>query len=301
MKKTVMTLLFAGLLAAAASAFAQTNLTPQCIQCSSTENAQAFQDITVKVPPVVKLVIDNNTAADGASLPSWTVDLSGTPLTSGALSGCYVVPNWVGFTQSLNDFLQLAGASQGNLDGLVPALTSYGYPPVIRHANGQVVTWSDVVTALKLGSTSPYIADGHANDPAKGNLVCTNSFTIEKYTNCPGVAFFVSVVQNANGATDGGYGMLLMTDQATYSGTDIKVGGAGFTYFHPVPIGSQVPLLTGGTAPEGSATYYNGIDRGVWIDDAITQLLWLKNSTAGDYSLTATYTLGTAYAVNHLN
>ena len=293
MKKTLLTVLFAGLLAAAASAFAQASVTTQCVTCGN-ETAQAYQNIKVTVPPVVKLVIDNNKTTDKNWLPDWNVNLGGN-LTSSDLNGCYVVPNWVGFTQSLNDFLQAADAGQGNFSGLVPALASYGYPPVIRHADGQVVTWNDVVTALKLGSDSPYIAGDHGKDPAKGNLVCTNAFTIEKYTNCPGVAFFVSVSQNSG--EQGGYGMLLMTDQATYSGTDIKAGGAGFTYFAPVPIDAVVPLLTGGTAESGKA--FNGIDRGVWIDDAITQLLWLKNSTAGDYSLKATYTLGTATAAGY--
>ena len=232
---------------------------------------------------MVNFVIDNP-AADNTPLADWNVFLS-SAMTNNDLRGCYVIPNWVGFTQSLNQFLQAAGVGQdGDFARLVAAKAHYGYPPVIRKANGVVKTWSQVVD----NAASPYVAGGHANDPAKGNLLCTNALMIEKYTNCDGVGFFVSL--------DGpsGYGTLLMTDAATISGTDKYVGGAGLRLLPRDQERHHEGRLLG--VKNGQVI---GIPKGVWIDDNITQLLWLKNSTSGTYDLTATYTLGTAVAASY--
>lgn len=296
MKKALLLAAFLALFAVGASALACTETSGNC-----NEKTSVKQKITVKIPAVVKLVIDGNASGD-KWLPEWTVNLKAAEPD---LSNCYVIPNWVGFDgqETLNQFLQAANASNGNLDGLVPAESSYGYPPVIRRGGtGAVATWDQVSAANYTGS--PYLkeAPGSTSEkplyyPAKGNLVCTNSVMVEKYTNCPNVAFFVRVVNHSGD----GFGSLFMTDAATISGVEGSgnyVGGSGFKYFHPVPMNTLVPLLTGGTAEGGG---FNGIPRGVWIDDNITQLLWLKNSTSGNYHLTATYTLGTALKVGYSN
>ena len=277
MKKILFLVLFVGLFGAISASFAQCQ-TGNCDQLD-----QVTQQINVTVPSIVKLVIDNATTDSNSPLGAWNVYLS-TDMTNKDLRGCYVIPNWVGFTESLNQFLQAAGVGQnGDFSGLVPAKARYGYPPVIRKANGKVKTWSQVVD----NAESPYVVD-HANDPAKGNLLCTNALMIEKYTNCDGVGFFVSL------SGPSGYGSIRMTDAATISGTDKYVGGAGLNYFHEIKNDNKKVALLG--VKDGEVV---GIPKGVWIDDNITQLLWLKNSSSGIYDLTATYTLGTAVAASY--
>ncbi|MEJ2359778.1 MAG: hypothetical protein P8Y13_17100, partial [Deinococcales bacterium] len=184
MKKTLIFALFIALFSIGAAAFATGDLQTQCVSGGCTQEAHAkpvHQKITVHVPAVVKMVIDQP-----SDLANWNVKLTGKNADT---SGCYVVPNWVGYQgYTLQDFLNDAGVSQDATTGavdygqLIPASNSHieGYPPVFVN-DGAVMTWGQVT------KRTAYVGmDGsHASAPAKVNMVCFLHIMIDTYTNCP--------------------------------------------------------------------------------------------------------------------
>jgi hypothetical protein len=283
-KKTLIFALFITLFSIGAAAFATGDLQTQCVSGGCTTDAHAkpvHQKITVHVPAVVKMVIDQP-----SDLANWNVKLTGKNADT---SGCYVVPNWVGYQgYTLQDFLNDAGVSQDAATGavdygqLIPASNSHieGYPPVFV-SDGSVMTWGQVT------KRTAYVGlDGsHASAPAKGNLVCFHHIMIEKYTNCPNVDFKVTLSNRNDSGT--GFGDLLMGDYGMYSGIpNSHFAGAGINALRPVGIGTTTLIAANDLK--------NGFPTGVWLDDHISQALFLKNSSYGTYKLLATYTLGTA-------
>lgn len=284
MKKSVLFVLFIALFSIGAAAFAS-DVQTQCFSgCNFEAHAKpVHQKITVKVPAVVKMVIDQP-----SDLANWNVVLAGKNADT---SGCYVVPNWVGYAgYTLQNFLADAGVSQDpatgavNFGQLIPASNSHieGYPPIFVN-NGAVMTWGQVT------KRTAYVgAEGsHASAPAKGNLVCFHHIMIEKYTNCPNVNFNVTLTPRNLSAPGNGFGDLLMGDFGMFSGVpDSHFAGGGINALQQVKVNTTITLL--------GAKDIGGFPTGIWLDDHISQVLFLKNSSYGTYKLLATYTLGTA-------
>jgi hypothetical protein len=226
------------------------------------------QKITVHVPTVVRLVIDSN--VNTKKLDAWNINLANN--ANQDLSSCYVVPNWVGQDGGLSlfDFLDKA-------HGHLLSAATYGYPPIITGESGKVLTWSEVV-AQNDGLATVYQKFPDAR--AKGNLVCMNDFMVEKYTNCPGVSFYVSL-DSLGDTPNTGFGDLYITDVTKVNGTNAVVG-------------AQSTDAISYTGHFYDLTPNEGFKTGVFYDDYISQMLWLQPSQPGTYRIKATYTLGSA-------
>ncbi len=290
MKRIFQVLTLAALLAAFAMAFADQhdfrgppgppNGDNHCVNCNNAQ-AELKQRIDITVPTVVSLILDERVsqsanAGETSWLDGWRIDLSGRPNYEGA--NCYVVPNWVGYDGpggvSLMQFIGFVGG----IDHLFPAWNSavHGTYPAIISENDHTLTWGQV--AAKWPQFARY-AFGHPTDPAKGNIVCYNSFAVEKYTNCEGVQLTV-MVQSLR--PDDSFGTLYVKDQAKVSG----VPGPGRST-------AWVPFSEASGARNQQLLLSN-IPRGTFIDDLITQLMWLRDAQAGEHHLVTTYTLGSA-------
>lgn len=265
MKSTFRWLLATVVVALIGVSFACTNGDPGCPAPNETTTPQ---EISVTIPPMIQLVIDNP-----ADFASWDIDLS-NGIPEGAQ--CYVLPNWIGdadvatFLADNNFHVDANGDISGG--SLVSAAGSTGYPPTFLDSEGAVQSWSDVTSA------GAYVS-GHSTDPAKGHLLCVNKIMIEKYTNCDDIQFGVTVTR---GTGDDGldYGALFMQDFVRPSG-DSGLPVEQTMQEIAVPSATPTALLDG------------AVQQFTWMDDFIAQALYLRNAAEGTRVLEAVYTLGT--------
>lgn len=273
MKRLTATIALVAVLGLMAGAFA-------CTNCDARTSVN--QHINVTVPTVISLILDNNLANSAmtgqtTTLDNWTINLASPDYKA---SNCYVVPNWVGYTGaggvSLKDFISYVGG----IGNLFPAWSSYvhGSYPAIISSNGKVLTWGDVA---KLWPQYALYARGHASARAKGNVVCYNQIAVEKYTNCDQVQFGVAVTA-ADSNTYDTFGTLFIQDNYQVNGLPGTAGSTGWLSF------------TSASGTQNYALLLKSIPTGTFIDDVITQMMWLRNSQPGYYPLLTTYTLGSA-------
>ena len=267
MKRLVMLAIVAGGLLAGSAAFAQ---------CSSCTTGSVSQNLNLTVPNVNMLVIDN-----AANFPAnWNLNFKNIA----GVSHCYAIPNQITTHTELMTFIKSA-MTTGN-GGLVETPS---FPAVFWNSTQtKVLHWQDVVTNKGLPSSSPYL--NYASYPAKGNVVCNESFVVEKYSNCPtGAKFYLQLQPGTYTDTSGGttttvtspssgFGAFLATDSMSLNGS---------------PVGSQTN--TGWVTTAGSTQYnlakISSSGTGYFYDDAVNEWLWLQSAQPGTYVLQTTYTL----------
>ena len=218
------------------------------------------QDINVRIPTVVRLVLDDRLNKD--HLKSWNLNFK-----TGAPEQCFVLPNWVGFEGHGPSFQDFAAFAESH-GGLVAWTPDMGYPAIISVDGGNTVaTWGEAT------DNGAYHTRG-TDVPAKGNVACKYEFMVEKYTNLPdGANFDVELTTDSDG-----FGTLYIEDVMKANGIDhvFTTGNAEFS-----SAGSD-NLVT--VAPNH------------FYDDYVTQWIDLTASQPGKHDLTLTYTLSAAVA-----
>lgn len=276
MKRIVPLLALLMVFGLAATAFATQNENDgSCTTSGCSQSELLHQSIRVNVPTVLRFVIDDGLNRVNNWLPSWNINLDPNAGTV-EVNDCYVVPNWVD-NSNLKTFMQ------NNAGGLLKADPSWGYPPVISFNGKNVATWAEV--ASQLDSETFTLGGGytnselHAQARAKGNLVCTNQYAFEVYTNCPNATLRYSLTHGGNPAHNAGtgFGTLFYNDHIT------KNGIAGWSVDRNITF----------TSADGTKhTLLGHVTPGIFFDNLVSQALWLRSSSPNNYYLYGTYTLG---------
>ncbi len=215
----------------------------QCNPCYGKED-KVTQKIHLKVPVVVRLVLDNG------PLDKWTIKLN----KEGEMENCFAIPNDITSMEDLEAFLEAAG------DELAPADS---YPFIAYDDDGSVKTWGEVASGFS--EDSPYLDESHVEAPAKGNVICKKSFVVEKYTNCPDGAVF-SVALSGN--EDSGFGAIIVYDTVTGPDSYSDSASAVFTEAN----GDAAELVS----IEPGSFYDDEIVQWLWLMDAEPGVYKLK-------------------------
>lgn len=238
-------------------------------------NGTLSQKITIKVPSRLLFIMDQTGKINSSKLGDWTVNLAGSQPNFNNTS-CYVVPNWVDETTALEWVRHHA-------DHLLMAQPGFGYPPILTYG-GKVVTWQYVAEHPKrFGMSTDFTlyskytnGKAHKNAHAKGNLVCTNNYAFEVYSNCTGTDQLTYKLQGQGSESDkSGFGTIHYLDLVTRNGSSLTAPQhKNFTH-----TGQHITLI-------------DNVLHGVYYDNAVSQILWLGSSTEGNYNMMGVYTLG---------